>query len=175
MLHPRRRAKDGTLVTQSRLTAIAALAAGLLLSACATAPVSTAHSSPPPPSSPDNPMSGQFSEANTPAGPQRDLTAQEKKVIADAVAPSLLNPGSAHYKWAKFPMVVTEDTVNYCAVVDAKSPYAAYSGAQAYIVEANVTGGHITSAVMGLIAGGKDFQIVSTMCAKYGLDPRKSS
>jgi hypothetical protein len=175
MPHPRLRAKDGTLVKQSRLTAIAALAAGLLLSACATAPVSTAHSSAPPPSSPDNPMSGQFSEATTPAGPQRDLTAQEKKVIMDAVEPSLRNPGSARYKWAKFPMVVTEDTVNYCAVVDAQSPYPAYNGAQAYIVEADVTGGHVTGATMGLIAGGKDFAIVSNMCAKYGLDPKKSS
>jgi hypothetical protein len=162
-------------VKQSRLTAIAAFAAGLLLSACATAPVSTAHS-PAPPSSPDNPMSGQFSEATTPAGVAlRDLTPQEKKAITDAVAPSLRNPGSAKYRWAKFPVVVTEDSVNYCAVVDAQSPYPAYNGQQAYIVEANVSGGHITGAVMGLIAGGKDFTIVSTMCAKYGLDPRKSS
>jgi hypothetical protein len=120
-------------------------------------------------------MSGQFSEATTPAGPQRDLTPQEKKTIIDAVAPSLRNPGSARYKWAKFPAVVTEDTVNYCAVVDAQSPYAAYNGAQAYIVEANVSGGHVTGATMGLIAGGKDFAIVSTMCAKYGLDPKRAS
>jgi hypothetical protein len=121
-------------------------------------------------------MSGQFSEATTPAGvAQRELTPQEKKAIMDAVSPSLRNPGAAKYKWAKFPMVVTEDTVNYCAVVDAQSPFAAYNGQQAYIVEANVSGGHVTGAVMGLIAGGKDFAIVSNMCAKYGLDPRKAS
>ncbi|HUC50115.1 MAG TPA: hypothetical protein VMA30_12070 [Xanthobacteraceae bacterium] len=120
-------------------------------------------------------MSGQFSEATTPAGPQRDLTVQEKKVIMDAVAPSLRNPGSARYKWAKFPMIVTENTVNYCAVVDAQSPYPAYNGAQAYIVEADVSGGRVTGATMGLIAGGKDFAIVGKMCAKYGLDPKKSS
>jgi hypothetical protein len=39
----------------------------------------------------------------------------------DAVAPSLRNPGSAKYRWAKFPTVVTEDSVNYCATVDAQS------------------------------------------------------
>jgi hypothetical protein len=121
-------------------------------------------------------MSGQFSAPATPAGvAQRDLTPQEKKVIMDAVAPSLRNPGSARYKWAKFPTVVTDNTVNYCAVVDAQSPFPAYNGAQAYIVEADMSGGHVTGAVMGLIAGGKDFAIVSTMCAKYGLDPKKSS
>jgi hypothetical protein len=114
--------------------------------------------------------------AATPAGVgQRDLTPQEKKAIVDAVAPSLRNPGSAKYRWAKFPAVVTEDSVNYCATVDAGSPYAAYNGMQAYIVEATMSGGRVTGAVMGLIAGGKDFAIVSNMCAKYGLDPKSAS
>ena len=107
-------------------------------------------------------------------GPQRDLTPQEKKVIMDAVAPSLRDPASAKYRWTKFPTIVTEDSVNYCAVVNGKSPHPAYNGEQAYIVEAQLAGGHVTSAVMGLIAGGKDRTIVATMCAKYGLDPNKA-
>ena len=74
-------------------------------------------------------------------GAQRDLTPQEKKAIVDAVAPSLRNPAAAKYRWAKFPTVVTESSVNYCATVDAQSPFAAYSGQQAYIVEAHVSGG----------------------------------
>jgi hypothetical protein len=106
---------------------------------------------------------------------QRDLTPQEKKVIVDAVAPSLRNAGAAKYRWAKFPSVVTEESVNYCATVDAQSPYAAYSGHQAYIVEAHLSGGHVSSAVIGLIAGGKDTTIVNEMCAKYGLDPKNAS
>ena len=106
---------------------------------------------------------------------QRDLTPQEKKVIVDAVAPSLRNAGAAKYRWAKFPTVVSEESVNYCAMVDAQSPYAAYSGRQAYIIEAHLSGGHVSSAVMGLIAGGKDIAIVNEMCAKYGLDPKNSS
>ena len=59
MPHPRLRANDGTLVQESRFTAIAALAAGLLLSACATSPATTAASS----SSPANPMSGSMPAA----------------------------------------------------------------------------------------------------------------
>jgi hypothetical protein len=51
-------------------------------------------------------------------------TAEEKKVIMDAVAQSVRNPGSAKYQWAKFPAVVTDGSVNYCATVDAQSPYA---------------------------------------------------
>ena len=61
------------------------------------------------------------------------------------------------------------------ATVDAGSPYAAYSGHQAYIVEAHVTGGYVTGAVVGLIAGGKDFAIVTSMCQKYGLDPKNAT
>jgi hypothetical protein len=106
---------------------------------------------------------------------ERDLTAEEKKAIVDAVAPSLRDPASAKYRWAKFPAVTMANSVNYCAIVDAKSPYAAYDGRQAYIVEAQLSGGRVTSATMGLIAGGKDVVLVSKMCAKYGLDPNKAS
>ncbi|HXX51821.1 MAG TPA: hypothetical protein VEI98_11135 [Xanthobacteraceae bacterium] len=154
----------------SNFSVIAALAAGMALSGCATGTPSTQASvaasgeTPPPPSA----------SASVNVG-QRDLTPQEKKVIMDAIGPSLRNPGSAKYRWAKFPAVVTEDSVNYCATVDAQSPYAAYNGRQAYIVEAQMSGNRVSSAVLGLIAGGKDFAIVSNMCAKYGLDPKNAS
>ena len=59
--------------------------------------------------------------------------------------------------------------------VDAKSPFPAYSGHQAYIVEARVVGGKVSSAVVGLIAGGKDAALVSKMCAKYGLNPNDAT
>jgi hypothetical protein len=113
--------------------------------------------------------------AATPASQLRDLTPQEKKVIVDAIAPSLKEPGAAKYKWTKFPMVPPSDEVSYCATVDAKSPYAAYSGHQSYIVDTKVTGGHITAAVLGLIAGGKDAAIVAGMCQKHGLDPNSAT
>jgi hypothetical protein len=141
-----------------------ALAAGLMLSSCATGTTVT--------------QSGEGANG-APVVPtsvgQRDLSPQEKKVIIDAIAPSLRNPGAAKYRWAKFPTVVTENSVNYCAMVDAQSPYAAYNGRQAYIVEAQLTGGRVSSAVLGLIAGGKDIAIVNEMCAKYGLDPKNAS
>jgi hypothetical protein len=106
---------------------------------------------------------------------QRDLTPDEKKAIMAAVSPSLRDPASAKYQWARFPELTLESSVNYCAMVDAKSPYAAYDGRQAYIVEAKLSGGKVTSAIMELIAGGKDAALVSKMCAKFGLDPSKVS
>jgi hypothetical protein len=146
----------------SSFLVIAPLAVGLALSGCTTGQTPLASSEAPPPS------------AGVSIG-QRDLTPEEKKVIMDAVAGSLRNPGSAKYHWATFPAVVTEGSVNYCATVDAHSPYAAYSGRQAYVVTAQMSGNRVSSAVIGLVAGGKDFALVTKMCAKYGLDPRNAS
>jgi len=146
----------------SNLSLIAPLAVGLAFSGCTTGTTPLASSDAPSPS------------AGVSIG-QRDLTPEEKKVIMDAVAPALRNPGSAKYHWANFPAVVTEDSVNYCATVDAQSPHAAYNGRQAYIIKAQMSGNRVSSAVIGLVAGGKDFEIVTKMCAKYGLDPRNAS
>ena len=55
-----------------------------------------------------------------------------------------------------------------------QKPIPAYNGRQAYIISATVSGGKISSAVVGLVAGGKDFEIVRNMCKKYDLDPEAS-
>ena len=119
-------------------SAITVLTTSLVLAACAASPPA------------DQPAaSAAPAAAATPASQLRDLTPPEKKIVMDAIAPSLREPGSAKYKWAKFPIVPPSDEVSYCGIVDAKSPYAAYNGRQAYIVDTKVTGGHITSAEIG--------------------------
>jgi hypothetical protein len=100
----------------------------------------------------------------------RELLPEEKQIISKAVSLSIVNPASAQYRWPQ--IANTEDgSINYCGMVNAKSSFPAYSGWQAYIVEGTVSGGKMTSAVVGLIAGGKDVEIVRKMCKKYGLDP----
>ena len=151
-------------------SAIAALAASVVLAACAASPPADQPAANAAPAT-----TPAAAAAATPAAQLRDLTPQEKKIIVDAIAPSLQEPGAAKYKWTKFPIVPPSDEVSYCATVDAKSPYAAYSGHQAYIIDAKVVGGHITSAALGLITGGKDTAIVANMCATHGLDPNSAS
>jgi hypothetical protein len=154
-------------VPAEKLRLTAALAASLTLSGIALSGCAT--------TSTQDAAAASSSPAPAGGGPQRDLTPQEKKAIVDSVAPSLRNPAAAKYKWSKIPTIVTENSINYCATVDAQSPYPAYSGHQAYIVEAQMSGNKVASAVMGLIAGGKDFAIVTSMCAKYGLDPKNAN
>jgi hypothetical protein len=122
-----------------------------------------------------SPAAEKSSVPAAPAGPQRDLTPAEKKIIIAAVAPSLRDAGAAKYHWAKFPAMPSEAPPSYCAIVDAKSPFAAYNGRQAYIVEIQLTGGYVTAATLGLITGGKDAVLVRNMCEKYGLDPNKAT
>ncbi len=159
---------NGVTLRTNSGRAIAVLAASLALAACAASPPADQ------PAASAAPATAPAAAA-TPASQLRDLTPQEKKIVVDAIAPSLREPGSAKYKWAKFPIVPPSDEVSYCGIVDAKSPHAEYSGRQAYIVDAKVSGGHITAAVLGLITGGKDTAIVANMCATHGLDPNSAS
>jgi hypothetical protein len=149
-------------VKPASLTVLVTLAAAVTLSACAA----------------NAPSAGGPGTAASPAPAaaigQRDLTPAEKKIIMDAVGLSLVDPKSARYRWTKFPEMTARDSVNYCAIVDGKSPYPAYNGRQAYIVETKVLGGRVIAATMGLIAGGKDVALVAKMCAKYDLDPNKA-
>src|SRR5580693_1331165 len=160
---------NGVASRTNKGSAIALLAASVALAACAASPPADQ------PAASAAPATTPAAAAATPASQLRDLTPQEKKIIVDAIAPSLQEPGSAKYKWTKFPIVPPSDEVSYCGIVDAKSPHAAYSGRQAYIVDAKVSGGHITAAVLGLITGGKDTAIVANMCATHGLDPNSAS
>lgn len=148
----------------------AALAIAFALCGCATSGTGTATASA---GSSANPATDTApASANV---PMRDLNAAEKKAIMEAVGESLRDPAAAKYHWAKIPSIVNDQSINYCGVVNAQSPFPAYSGEQAYIVEAQMANNRVKSAVMGLIAGGKDKAIVATMCAKYGLNPFKSS
>ena len=146
----------------SRLRAVAALTAGLTLAACAAG-------------LPAADIAGTGGTSPSAGLGQRDLGADEKKVIVDAVVPSIKDAGSAKYHWTKLPALALQDSVNYCATVDANSPYPPYDGRQAYIVKLRLSGGKVVGATMGLIAGGKDVALVAKMCARYGLDPNNAS
>jgi hypothetical protein len=104
---------------------------------------------------------------------QRQLTPAEKEIIANAIAPSLRDAATAQYGWPQIQNRAN-GPVNYCGTVNAKSPYPAYNGRQAFIVSAMVTGGTVSSAVVVLVAGSKDVEIVRNKCKKYGLDPDAS-
>jgi len=146
--------------------AIVAGAAALALAGCATSPLGSSSSSHA--TAQDLLALNHIQDAT--GIKTRELLPEEKQVISKAVSLSIVDPGHAQYRWPQ--IADTEDgSINYCGMVNAKSSFPAYSGWQAYIVEGTISGGKMTSAVVGLIAGGKDVVIVRKMCKKYGLDP----
>ena len=105
-------------------------------------------------------------------GPARELTADEKQVIADSLSENIREPAKAKYLWAQLPAnAPANGQAHYCAAVNAKSPHAAYSGRQPYLVQVQISNGRIVSSVVGSIAGGSDMRIVRNLCAKHGLNP----
>ena len=150
----------------SAFRAVLVFAAGLALGGCAGSTLSSSSSS----SSTAESLLGLHANSAGSGQGLRELTLPEKKVISDAVGLSIKDPGTAQFRWPQIS-AAGDGAVNYCGMVNAKSPFPAYNGWQAYIVEANVSGGKVSSAVVGLIAGGKDVEIVRKMCKKYELDP----
>jgi hypothetical protein len=105
-------------------------------------------------------------------GGARELTAEEKQVIADSLSENISEQAKARYLWAQFPAnAPANGQGHYCAAVNAKSPHAAYNGLQPYLVQVQIANGRIVSSVVGAIAGGSDMRIVRNLCAKHGLNP----
>jgi hypothetical protein len=155
---------DNHLPMPRLLSFVAALAAALALTACSGSPTApSSHAT-------AQDLLGLNHIQDASGIGKRDLSPEEKAVVSHAVSLSVSNPSSAQFKWPQ--IANTEDgNINYCGMVKANSPFAAYSGWQAYIVEGKITDGKLSTAVVGLIAGGKDIGIVRKMCEKYGLDP----
>lgn len=145
---------------------ILVFAAGIALAGCAGSTLPSGSSS----SSTAESLLGLHANSAGSGAGLRELTLPEKKVITDAVNLSIKDPGAAQFRWPQIS-AASDGSVNYCGMVNAKSPFPAYNGWQAYIVEATVSAGKVSSAVVGLIAGGKDVEIVRKMCKKYELDP----
>ena len=102
----------------------------------------------------------------------RELTADEKSVIAESVLEHIREPEKAKYLWAPLPAnTPINGKAHYCAAVNAKSAHPPYSGLQPYLVQVQISNGQIVSSVVGSIAGGKDRRIVRNLCSKHGLNP----
>ena len=102
----------------------------------------------------------------------RGLTDDEKTVIRESLSESVLDQAKAKYLWSPFPASAPANgQAHYCAAVNARSPHAAYSGLQPYLVQVQISNGKIVSSVIGAIAGGSDGRIVRNLCAKHGLNP----
>lgn len=132
---------------------VAAIAAVLLLSGCAT---------PPPPAPP------------TPAvytGPMRVLTSAEKKAISDVVRGQLKDPNSAMFKW---PQIRADRPATapsfYCAWVNSKNSFGGYVGDKAFGVYISKPEKQLIVTTVGMDGSSEFGQIgMLTRCERAGL------
>jgi hypothetical protein len=107
-----------------------------------------------------------------PSASGRELTPDEKKIIADSLSDNIRDPEKAKYLWNPLPAnAPANGQARYCAAVNAKSPHAPYNGLQPYLVQLQMANGQIVAATVGAIAGGSDMRIVRNLCGKNGLNP----
>lgn len=104
----------------------------------------------------------------------RDLTSAEQQLLARSLAQSLKDPGSAQFRWSKFPqpLSASSEPAHYCATVNARNSFGGYVGHQPFLAIIAMRDGKISSGAIG--AMGSDTQtarIVEKMCQEHGLSP----
>lgn len=101
----------------------------------------------------------------------RDLTPQEMKIIADVVAHDFNDPESTRFRWLPVgdPMAVP-GLFYYCASVNSKNLYGAYSGYRPFYIAVKPEKDRIVSAVGAVVADGDESEarMVLWVCAKAG-------
>ena len=105
----------------------------------------------------------------------RELTAPEKKALAEGFAKGLKDPASAQFQWAKVPKSPS-DSEDYCGMVNAKNSYGGYVGSMPFMGMILFKNGRAVGGVMG-VAGSTEtekYGIVADMCKEKGLNPMKA-
>lgn len=107
----------------------------------------------------------------------RDLTAAEKKLLADGFAKGLKDPLSAQFQWTKVPKKFASEMIDYCGMVNAKNSYGGYVGAMPFMGSIMTSKGKIVGGRFGVseTPESQKYEIVSKMCRDKGLNPFKAA
>lgn len=99
----------------------------------------------------------------------RDLTEDERAIIAAAVKKQLKDPDSAQFRWLPF----VEDNLGknaYCAWVNAKNGFGGYSGDTIFVTTVTFNGEAIDDVSAVAIAGSENFrsETATALCRALG-------
>jgi hypothetical protein len=73
----------------------------------------------------------------------RDVTPQERKLLASVFAKSLKDPESARWEWAPVRSDVADGSIEYCGNVNARNSFGGYIGSRTYISTLTIKNGTI--------------------------------
>ena len=108
----------------------------------------------------------------------RELNSAEKKLLAEHLSRDLKDPGSAQFRWTKFPKIPSDnEPIHYCGTVNAKNSYGGYVGHQPFIAVIGVVKGKIATASIGALASSQpgDAETVERLCKEKGLTSLNAS
>lgn len=141
------------------------LGIGYLLGGC------YATASPPPPSATVDEPKKQVAYLTA-----RKLTDSEKKIVREGITRNFKDPDSAQIRWTLFrPTEDKNGAPSYCATVNAKNSYGAYTGYKPFLASIILREGKITTALL-ITAPSRHSQDIQDqaaldVCKMNGLDP----
>ena len=102
------------------------------------------------------------------AAQARDLTDEEKGVIADVVRRDFKDPDSAQFRWVAFQ---EDQGTMYCGMVNGRNSYGGYIGFRPYNILLTIEAGQVTAAQL-IEIGGEIYspEVVADVCKDRGYD-----
>jgi hypothetical protein len=106
----------------------------------------------------------------------RELTPEEKAVLAEAFSAGLNEPDSVKFKWTKIPVLsgVGRRTFDYCAQINVKDESGRYRGMQPFLATIVVENGAITGGTIASLNTDnrpENRDVVPSLCRQKGLNP----
>ena len=107
---------------------------------------------------------------------RRDLTVEEKTILADAFSAGLNEPDSVKFKWTKIRVISDNgrQSFEYCAQLNLKDQTGKYRGMQPFLATIIAENGVIRGgAIVSLYADDKpqNRSIIPNLCQQKGLNP----
>jgi hypothetical protein len=107
----------------------------------------------------------------------RDLSAPEKKLIAEAVTKDFRDPTAAQFRWLPVGFASEKEVMpqTYCGMVNGKNAYGAYTGFVPFSVFLAVRDGKVILAAP-LAVGSSESSVYAVLktCMDKGIDPREA-
>ena len=106
----------------------------------------------------------------------RELTANERALLADGFAAGLPNPESAKFQWTKVPKNLGSigRGFDYCGLINVKQDQDGYNGMQPFLATIIVENGNIVGgAVASLDSENREQnrEVIPNLCRQRGLNP----
>jgi hypothetical protein len=106
----------------------------------------------------------------------RDLTPEERTILASLLSRQMKDPNAAQFRWGRIGPPNEVGRSYYCAMVNGKNSYGGYIGYQPFSTIVQFDGGKIAgirleNTMFASDADSGSADVVKSVCHNFGLDP----